>query len=318
MTITTGWNPNLFSTELSTITKESSKSCPTIYPKLVETMSWSKDKFPAPNKVVTHRVAGLGPFEESFETSTYAQDDLIKGPKKTTAFKLFNLAVEFSEVVLDDDQFNVCRQYAGELGLCYEKTRDIQVATLFDSAFSTTNYTDADGAAICSTSHTRYDGGADRQNMLTQSAAFSYQSLKDIMTVSYRQVDERGYPAPQFNPNQKITVLLQPEDQYVGIELFSQLANYKPTDDTNAVNVIKGMDQTFDVVINPYQTQTGNGGNYYWFLINQNQPDIWLVDRWPLKTKMYVREGNDNTVYAGRARYAIHVNHWRGVMGSGN
>lgn len=318
MGVTRSWNLDILDPRLRQITRDAANR-PDHLDKIVKIESYNLATDKQPHKVSDSEYSGLGPFTETWEKKGFDEDDPVRGFKKTTSYKKYALKVTFSEEVKDDDLFGVCDVIAGQIGESYKLTRNLQAAQLWDNAFNTTFYTTADGKALCATDHLSRGGGGNRSNTLATSESLSYSGVQKLLQVAYRQKDHRGYPDPQFKPGDTVRILHQPEDLWVATELFSHLSNYRPTDNSNAPNVLL-LNQKFELVCNEYQTATGASSTRLWFMLSAN-PSAWipvLKDRHELRTSSYLVDGDKSLVYDGRARYAFHTPFWYGFLGSGN
>lgn len=314
---TRSWNLEVLDPRLSGITMLKADETGN-YKRILKVRPWSQERDKMPDKVKTAEYGGFGPMTESGEKMTPDFDDAVKGATKQTAFRKFALATEFSEEIREDDLFGVCDTLAGEIGSSYNLTRELQGAQVYDNAFNTTYYTTGEGNAICSTTHdVSYGSQINHQNMLTDSESLSYSGVQGLLTVAMRQKDLRGYPRKGFKPGDTLGLLYQPEDMWMATTLFSPLSKYEPTSDKNGPNVLLA-NYNFTQICNEFQDATGTAATRLWFMINLQDPGVEMIDRAPLRTKTYTRDGDDSMVHAGRGRWANHVRTWRNIYGSGN
>lgn len=267
----------------------------------------SNNKYP--DRIVTHRVAGLGPMQDRYENGTIAAD--IPGPADTkeTVFSKFGLGIEFSEDFSDDVMYGMQEEMIRDIGRSWNLTRNIQTGQLFDNAFNTTYYTAGDGKAILASDHTAYMGGADIKNCPAIAEVFSYTGVQTLLTLMRRKTNDRGHPRPALMVGQGIHVLIPPEMEFMADKIFDTGSAYDPDSNKNAINVLKKF--RWQVTINPYFTSVKN-----WFLTDPNEKGIWLVDRKTLERDMYVRDETKGAVYDARGRWAYHVYTYDKVFGS--
>lgn len=314
---TRSWNLEILDPRLSAITLLKADETG-IYKKILKVRAWNKERDKMTDKVKFAEYGGFGPFSETFEKGTPAFDEAVKGMTNQVAFRKFSLATEFSEEVKEDDNFGVCDTLAGEIGSSCNLTRELQGAAVFDNAHVTTLHTTGEGKAICSTTHdVTYGAQINHKNKLTDPESLSYSGMQNLLLVGMRQTDLRGYPKKQFKPGDKLALLHQPEDMWAVTNLTSPLARYEPISDKNAPNVLLA-NYSFEPVCNEFMDSQGTQATRLWFLLNTEDSGIEMVDRTPLRTKSYVRDGDDSLVYSGRQRWAIIVRTWRHILGSGD
>jgi hypothetical protein len=318
MTVTSSWNLDLLDPRLSEIQMDAANRPEARYKKLFDLKDGNNRKmFPMPDKVKTMDVSTLGPMAETDEHNPFYEDEPVRGYTKETSYKKFTIQHSFSEEAADDDLYGVVDQYAAKIGESYELTREILGARVYDNLHNTTYHTAPDGLAICSTAHTSRASAATRSNKLAVSASFSSLGVQKLLTQARRQKDMRGYPNPVMVDG-AITLLLQPEDEWMYIKLFSAVSTYETDSDSNNPNPMKHCGRTFTPILNEYQTGTGTTSTRLWAMINGKGSGIWLVDRWPLKPHTWLQDGNLTLVHSGRARFGYHVKTWENIYASGD
>lgn len=87
----------------------------------------------------------------------------------------------------------VATRRAKALAFSMTQTLENVAAFLYNNAFSTTYWTTADGAALCSASHVNATGG-NYSNALTPAADLSEAALEDISVQIMGAVNDRGLP----------------------------------------------------------------------------------------------------------------------------
>ena len=271
----------------------------------IKDSSWS----PIPDGVETHSVAGLGPMQERGETTPFAYDTPGPAGTKKSYYSNYALAVYFTENLIMDAQYGVIEKVVQDLGRAYNLARNLQVAGLYDDAFTGSDYTGPDGQPLLSANHTSYMGGGARTNILSTAATLGYTSAQALLTVMRRQKDERGYPKAPIMNNSSIDVLIPPELQFEAAKIFDTGSAYDPDSNKNAINVLKF--NSWRVIPNNYMTSTAN-----WFFASPDEKGIRLVDKQALVTDSFQDEYQKGMQYDVRARWVIHPEMWENIYGS--
>lgn len=267
--------------------------------------SWS----PVPDGVETHAVAGLGPMAERSETGAFEFDTPGPAGTKKSYYSNYAKAVYFTENLIMDAQYGIIEKVVASLGKSYNLARNLQVAALYDDAFTGSLYTGPDGKALCATDHTSYMGGSARANELAVSAALSYTSVQDLVTIMRKQKDERGYANPAVNSNDTIDVIIPADLEFDADTIFDKGSAYNPTNANNDINVLHKY--RWNLKVNNHFTSTTN-----WFLANPNEKGIRLVDKQALTTDSFQDERQKGMQYDVRARWVIHPEMWEKIYGS--
>ena len=267
------------------------------------------DYSPIPDGVETHSVAGLGPMVERGETTPFAVDTPGPAGTKKSYYSNYALRVKFTENLIMDAQYGIIEKVVASLGKGYNLARNLEVAALYDDAFTGSLYTGPDGKALLADDHTSYMGGSDRTNILATPAALAYASVQDLVTVMRRQKDERGYANPAIRNNQTIDVIIPPELEFDADTIFDKGSAYNPTNANNDINVLHKF--RWNLIVNNHFTSTTN-----WFLANPDEKGIRLVDRQALVASTNPDEDDYGVKYDVRARWVIHPEMWENIYGS--
>jgi phage major head subunit gpT-like protein len=120
------------------------------------------------------QVSGVGLFSEIPEGGEVRTDQPIQGFDKTFRHRRYGLAVEMSRDLVEDDNFGLVKRQNIELGLSCNETIEIDAATTFNYAFTTTgpdgvtnSSAGPDGKALCATDHPLWKAGGTQSNLGT-------------------------------------------------------------------------------------------------------------------------------------------------------
>lgn len=220
--------------------------------------------------------------------------------------KSYALAFAITQEAEEDGLYgSLGARYAKALARSFQETKEINVHSLYNNAFTGGVYAGGDGVALLSTAHPLYGGGT-LSNKLAVAADLSEQALEDAKVQIGEWTDERG----KFI-NIRIKKLIVPNDLEFVAERLTK-SPYRPGTGDNDINALKS---------------TGAIPEGYMCSVYLNDPDAWFLRTdCPDGLKHFVRikmqrglEGDfttGNVRYKGRERYSTGYSNWRGLFGS--
>lgn len=247
-------------------------------------------------------VSGFGRFVETAEGSAYSSDIAYQRFDKTYTHLKYTLGFKVTEEMIEDDEYGIIEGYASALAKSAQDTREIHASSIFNEAFSATNFTGGDGLELCSTVHPLVAG--TEQNELTTSADLSVTSLRQALQDVADTTDERGLLI-----NLRAQKLLVPNElEWDSIELLK--SNMRPDTANNATNAFSS--KNLEPMVWNYLTDADA-----WFLVcDKEQHDITWYDRKPFTTYSYEDESTGSMNTYGKMRYSFGFNSPWGIFGS--
>lgn len=264
---------------------------------------------PADNGRADMRWSSVGAFGDFSQfTGNVAYDELNQGYDVTQTHIELASGFQVERKLYDDDQYNIMDQRPAGLAMAAMRTRQKHGARIFNNAFSVDSffYSNSEGVAICSDSHTSTAEGADTSsgfdNLVTTALSATALAAARIQFRNFR--DDRGN---RFDAMP--TEILIPPDLYdVAFEIVKSAG--KPDTAENNRNVHEG---SYKVIEWNYLTDTNN-----WFLMDGAARKLSLhwVDRVPLE--FAYAEDLDTIIAKWRAymRYSNVYTDWRFVLGA--
>jgi len=270
-----------------------------------------KDYSPIPNGVETHSVDMFGPMQRRAETTPYAYDTPTAGETKKTYYIDFGLRLYFTRNLIEDAQYGLIEKSVSHLGVADSLTRNLEVATLYDDAFTGSIYTGPDNLALLSASHTSNANNALlRSNILDTPAQFGYTSAQALITKMRGQKTARGHSRPAIKNNQTIKVLLPNNGaEFEADRLFNAGAALEPGTNHNSINVLKKF--RWEPIVNTHLQNMAN-----WFFINSEETGIRMVEKRTLNTDTWADNGLKGMNYDVDARWCLHCEMWENTYGS--
>ncbi len=180
-----------------------------------------EDSDQASEKDVQITPFGLAPIKPQGDSIAY--DSEVQGPVTTYTHIAYALGYIVTKEELDDNLYEiVATRRAKANAFSINQTIENVAAFLYNNAFSTTFYTSADGAALCSTAHVNTTGGT-YSNALSPAADLSETALEDVCIQIMGFQNDRGglisimpkslHVSRQewFNANRILKSVLQPD-----------------------------------------------------------------------------------------------------------
>ncbi len=200
----------------------------------------------------TTEVTGFGDFAQVPENDSTIYDQPLPGFNRTYVHAQYSLGFKVSKVAFDDDQFEVVRKLAGELGRSAKETREIIPANIFNQGRNVL-YPGPDGVPLFSTAHPLIGGGT-QTNMLSYSSDPDVTSLQLALTDMRTTVDHRGKKL-RIPPK---TLIVPPKFEFVASELLAG-ADWRPDTADRTINAFRernGMPSFQDRMVWEYLTTT--------------------------------------------------------------
>jgi phage major head subunit gpT-like protein len=252
---------------------------------------------------------GLDDWKLTQETKASQYSETIQGFTKNYVHNEWTSGLKISKKMWDDDQYNVIQRMPRQLAETAMRTIEKEAAKVFINAFNTNVYTGADGAALCSSSHTREDGGSNLSN--TATGVLNYDNLETAKVDMMEELDGRGQLI-QLNPN---TLLVPPALEKEALTLVG--SSGKPSSADNDINVYEGK---FRVVVWERIGAAAGGSDTAWFLLDSSQITSGSGLNVFMRINPFIERENETETHVnkwiGYMRFSVGFTDWRGVYGS--
>lgn len=257
--------------------------------------------------ITTFRMTDFGTLRLKGEGSSITQDDPIFGETKTFTPVRFALKYSVTQEMLDHELYGQVDTLEAGLMKSAIDQQEVLAANVLNGAFGTTNSdgfsaTGFDGLQLCSTAHTRLDGGTNIANRPSSDADLGVASLQNAIIAFENLKDDRGRPV-RITPKM---LIVSPEDVFTAEELLG--SEYKPGTANNEVNAVRKYGLNY--MVSHYKTDTDA-----WFLFGDKTGIKFIWDVRP-RTEMW--EDKDKEVIFRKVVQGCFVGHdsWRGVYGT--
>lgn len=255
--------------------------------------------------VKSQQISGLGSAQSKPQGERFPLDQPILGGTTERSATPYGLACEITWEMWRDELYGVMREIIRELRRASHNRIEVSAHAVLNDAFSTsyTGYTS--GESLCSTSHTRLDGGTSANRPTTDigvSAAYYQGAIERFENM----VDERGLPR-RMTP--KLAVVA-PTNKFIIREVLGSSA--KPYSADNELNAL--IEDDLSWMVDHYFTDSG----FHFLLADKTVHDLEFGFRDMPDFDNFDDPWTKNAVFTlyqrhyARSRFGS----WRGVDGS--
>ena len=265
-------------------------------PRIFKVNTSSKDR------EIDSAVSGFSLLVQTAELGPLDYEDPNQMFRTTYSHLKYTKGFKVSEELIEDDQHNIIRAMPAALGKAAKRTQEYYAAAVLNDAFTTTATSYGDNKPLCSTSHTRADGGTAQSNADSSGRTLTEDNLETVRTASRKILDDKGMKMVL-----KYGRLIAPIDLEKTALVITQ-SQAKPGSANNDVNIYKGM---FEVITWEYLTSTTA-----WYL--QDVRNHLLKWFWRVRPEFKQDNVFDSgaQAYKTRIRFSTGWSDYRGFYGS--
>jgi hypothetical protein len=213
----------------------------------------------------------------------------------------FQISREMKE---DGQELDVVSHYTPKLHEAYVRTQDVNAASIFNFAFSS-SVTYGDGVALCTASHPVASG--TQSNILTNAAYLSETAVEDLLIQITTAKDFNG----NYEALRGIKLLIPPQLMFEATRIFDSVLQNDTSN--NAINAMRVMGLIPEVVHNNYFTFSAT-----WFIITNEPTALKYYERTAPTIEQDEMFDTNVDKYKISGRYSFGVSNWRGVFSGGN
>src|SRR5688572_23228461 len=145
------------------------------------------------NTVTDAKLAGFGALQPQPDGDQIVYDDPIAPVSKAYTYAMRALGYKIHERLWRNDLYSEVERFESDLKDSAKDDVETSGASVFNNAFGTTN-TGFDGLQLCSTAHTRMDGGTVQANRPATDEALSLSALHNALIIIDKWKNDRGRP----------------------------------------------------------------------------------------------------------------------------
>jgi hypothetical protein len=301
MTISRTQFVTLLEPKISEIWYEVFPSVPTLFTRYMNVKSTTKAT------ITDYKMTDFGALRLKAEAANIQYDDPIGEVTKSASPVRWALGYKITDETLKHELYGMMDRLEGGLMKSAIDGQETVAALVWNGAFATTNYdgysaTGFDGLQLCSTAHSRMDGGSTQRNRPSTDINLGVTALQQAVIDIANWKDDRGRPT--LHRPQKL--IISPEDRFTARELTG--SEYKPGTANNEINALRETGLTTMEVI--YKTDTNA-----WF-IQCDKHGLHFV--WETKPRQGVEDDFDSEVVKRKCvqGFVVYHNEWRGTWGT--
>lgn len=255
------------------------------------------------NTITDKEMAGFGDPQTQNDGAEITFDEPTGLRTKTYTYRVRGLAYRVHERLWKWDLYGEVEKWERDLADSLQNDLEQAGADILNNAFGTTN-TGFDGLQLCSTAHTRLDGGANQTNRPATDEALSLGAVHSGLITIRQWLNHRGRPR-QF----KARRLIIPEDLMITVyELLD--SKLHPENANNTANVLVNRFGLEDPVIWEHLTSATA-----WF-IQCDQHDLNYLTAFGVQTGMRTDWKTESIERKARQGYIFGFGKWEGLYGT--
>ncbi len=305
MTISRAMLANLLEPKLSNVWMEAYPQRSIEWATLFNTRSTQKAT------ITDYKMTGFGSLVKKGEGESIVYTDPINGPVKTYQAIRFGLGYKITQEMVDHDLYGQTLKLEQDLMGAAIDGQETIAANFMNGAFGTTDSdgyssTGFDGLQLCSTAHTRLDGGTNISNRPSSDGDLSLTGIQNAVVAFHNLKSDRG----RTQVLRPVRVVVSPEDIFTAREILN--SEYKPGTANNEINALQ--DDGLSYFVSHYKTDTNS-----WFVLGDKH-DLNFI--WDVKPRQAMTandgDGFDKEIIKRKVvqGFVCGFGEFRGVFGS--
>ena len=261
---------------------------------------------------------GIGKLTESSEAAPLTYSDSLQGYKTRYTHKVFKEGKQITREGHDDDLYRVLKRDVIDLANATARTYDNEaMGKTFRNAFTTTATSYGDNLPLCSTLHTRIDGGSTQSNASSTGIVLSEANLNTALKDVREILTDKGELISFMDA--KPILMVTPYNKKLALEIIGSPARSATAD--NDLNYYF-QHEDIDVLVNPWMSSLstnstrGSGTDLYWFILLKGKHNLNFFMRMPKEFSQEQDFDTDTLKVKAYTRFSYGWSDWRGVWGS--
>jgi hypothetical protein len=248
---------------------------------------------------------GLRAVQQMYEGQPVPFERVNEGYTKQITFDIFGLAMQFTEVAWEDDQYGDLKKAPAELGKAMTLTKDLKFWDLLNSGFVSTTRSGWDSLPLFDDSHPLQGAGLSGTTLDNDgTGALSMSTLQTALNHFEDMVNDQNVPTPFKG---KKLLVIPSGLVWKAKELL--LSEYNPENANMQKNTLDG--EEIQYYVSHYLTSSTA-----WFLVMPGMHDLRWIWRRNVKTGTYTDFATGNAMFKVNARWQTDFIRWRGVYGN--
>lgn len=249
-----------------------------------------------------YMLTGLGSMVSIPEGENVTYGDPLGGNQKVYTHATNGLGYKITDEMIRHELYGQMVKMEKSLLASAMDKQETDAASILNNAFSTSYAGFVSGESLCSTSHSRLDGGTANANRPSTDISLGVTALQNAIIAYLGWKNDRGRPV-RSTPK---LLIIHPNDVMTARELLG--STLKPGTTNNEINALREDNLTY--MVNPYLTDTNA-----WFL-QGTEHDLNFI--WDLRPELSTETDFDSKVVKRMVRqgYSFGYGAWFGMYGS--
>lgn len=192
------------------------------------------------------RIGGLGTLATKPEGTPIAFDDPVQGQRVRTVHVTYALGWRATMEMMQDDQFGIMSQMAGDLGDSARDHRERVAWALVNDGFTGTTFRGLEGDSLFQTDHANLKAGGTQSNMLSPAVALSSTGLQALITLAETTTSDEG----RFIDLNQAKLVVHPNLRQDAEVLFK--TQFEVNSSNNNINITSSAITGFSILSVPY------------------------------------------------------------------
>jgi hypothetical protein len=255
--------------------------------------------------------SGLSKMIRRSEGQAISYEDEVQGFDVTYNHVEDSLGTSVSNVLWEDDQFNVIKRKPQNLAKAKTRTQEQMLADVFNYSFTAgggglATFTSGDAKALFATDHTREDGGASQSNYTTSD--LNEASLETGITTMRSTLDHKG----QLFMSKADTLVVAPALEKEARILLNSTQRVGTAN--NDINPYQG---ALKLVVWDFLGSAAGGSDTAWFLLDSSLHQLNFFKRSDRGLEGPYYDFDTKTAkWSVDVRWSVGFSGWRGTYGS--
>ena len=258
-------------------------------------------------------MTGVGLFAQVPEGSNIPQEDPLQGYKTRYVVQDYGKIIPLTHKLLRGDLYgvNTVLRLFKKLGRGAARTLDDSFWSMFRNAFSTSYTSYGDGKPLCSTSHTRKDGGTAQSNASSTGVVMTVDNLFTAENALREILDHKGQLIDIGEG--KLTIICPPALEKTAVEITESELDPDTANNAIGYHYYRG---NIDVLVVKWISAAAGGSDTAWYVVANADHMLNLVTREGFETEWWEDKDNRTIKVRGTLAYAYGWSTWMGVWGS--
>jgi len=258
-------------------------------------------------------MTGVSTFAKVPEGSNIPTEDPMQGYKTRYTIEDYGKIIPLTHKMMRGDLYgiNKVQRLFKKLGKGANRTIDKNFWSMFNNAFDNSYTSYGDGLPLCSTAHTRKDGGTAQSNASSTGVALGDTSLFAAENAIREVLDNKGQMIDIGEG--KLTLIVPLKLEKKAVQLTESILDPESANNAIGYHHYRG---NIDVLVVKWISALAGGSDTAWFLVANSDHLMQMITREGFETEWWEDKDNRTIKVRGTLAFAFGWSGWYGVYGS--